>query len=112
MDINVDRTDSGVIVVAVSGEVDMNTSPEVRSVLNPLFAEKPRALVIDLSGVNYMDSSGIATLVEGLQWSHRSQIPFRLSGMTDPVKDVFEMARLESLFKIFETREAAMQDLS
>lgn len=111
MELNIDRTDSGVVVVVVSGEVDMNTSPEVRSILNPLFAEKPRAMVVDLSGVTYMDSSGIATLVEGLQWSHRSQIPFRLSGMTPAVKDVFEMARLEGLFEIFDSREAAMQDL-
>ncbi|MEE8209300.1 MAG: STAS domain-containing protein, partial [bacterium] len=105
------RTDSGVIIVAVSGEVDMNTSLEVRSALTPLFAEKPKALVVDLSGVGYMDSSGVATLVEGLQWSQRSQIPFRLYGMTSAVKDVFEMARLESLFEIFETREAALGDL-
>ncbi len=111
MELSVDRTDSGVVVVAVTGEVDMNTSPEVRGVLNPIFSERPRALVIDLSGVHYMDSSGIATLVEGLQWSHRSQIPFRLSGMTAAVKDVFEMARLDSLFEVFETREAALKDL-
>lgn len=111
MELSIDRTDNGVVVVAVSGEIDMNTSPEVRSVLSPLFTEKPRALVVDLSEVNYMDSSGIATLVEGLQWSHRSEIPFRLSGMTAAVKDVFEMARLESLFEIFESREAALQDL-
>lgn len=111
MELSIDRTDNGVVVVTVSGEIDMNTSPEVRGVLNPLFTEKPRALVIDLSEVNYMDSSGIATLVEGLQWSHRSEIPFRLSGMTAAVKDVFEMARLESLFEIFESREAALKDL-
>lgn len=111
MELRIDRTDNGAVVVVVSGEVDMNTSPEVRSVLNPLFAEKPRALVVDLSEVSYMDSSGIATMVEGLQWSHRNQIPFRLSGMTAAVRDVFEMARLESLFDIYESREAALKDL-
>ncbi len=111
MELHVDRTDSGIVIVAVSGEVDMNTSLEVRSALTPLFAENPKALVVDLSGVGYMDSSGVATLVEGLQWSHRSQIPFRLYGMTPAVKDVFEMARLEGLFDIFDTREAALGDL-
>ncbi len=58
-----------------------------------------------------MDSSGVATLVEGLQWSHRSQIPFRLYGMLPAVESVFRMARLESLFEIFDTREAALEDL-
>lgn len=112
MEIHVDRTDSGIVIVAVSGEVDMNTSPEVRGVLSPLFSERPPALIVDLSGVRYIDSSGIATLVEGLQWSHRSQTPFRLYGMTPAVKDVFEMARLESLFEVFESREAALKDLT
>lgn len=111
MELSVDRTENGVVILAVSGEVDMNTSLEVRSALTPLFAEKPRALVVDLSGVGYMDSSGVATLVEGLQWSHRSEIPFRLYGMTSVVKDVFEMARLENLFAIFDTRETALEDL-
>jgi anti-sigma B factor antagonist len=111
VELNVDRTASGVVIVAVSGEVDMNTSLEVRNTLTPLFSEEPKALVVDLSGVGYIDSSGVATLVEGLQWSHRSQIPFRLYGMTPAVKDVFEMARLENIFDIFETREAALGDL-
>ncbi|MFQ5893749.1 MAG: STAS domain-containing protein [Nitrospinota bacterium] len=111
MELSVNRADTGIVTVAVSGEVDMNTSLEVRSTLTPLFAEQPKALVVDLSGVQYMDSSGVATLVEGLQWSHRSRIPFRLCGMTTAVKDVFEMARLESLFEIFDTREAALEDL-
>jgi anti-sigma B factor antagonist len=112
MEVKVDRTDDGVAIVTVVGEVDMNTSVEVRNVLTPLFGENLRALVVDLSGVTYMDSSGVATLVEGLQWSHRSQVPFRLSGMTPAVKDVFEMARLDSLFDIYETREAALEGLA
>jgi anti-sigma B factor antagonist len=111
MDPNVNRTDSGVVIVAVSGEVQMNTSPEVRSTLTSLFAEEPQALVVDLSEVPYIDSSGVATLVEGLMWSYRNQIPFRLSGLTPALKDVFELARLESLFDIFGTPEAALGDL-
>ncbi len=111
MELSVERTDNGIVTVAVSGEVDMNTSPEVRNTLTPLFSEEPKALMVDLSGVGYMDSSGVATLVEGLQWSHRSQIPFRLYGMAPAVKSVFRMARLESLFEIFDTREAALEDL-
>ena len=112
MEVRLERMDTGVVVVAVSGEVDKNTSPEVRGALMPLFAEEPRALVVDLSEVTYIDSSGIATLTEGLQWSHRRRVPFRLSGITTEIREVFEMARLGSLFEIFDSREAALEGLA
>jgi anti-sigma B factor antagonist len=111
MELSIDRMDSGIVIVVVSGDVDWNTSHQVRNTLTPLFFEKPGALVVDLSDVNYIDSSGIATLIEGLQRSLQYEIPFRLSGMNPAVKDVFKMAGLKSLFKIFDSREAALKDL-
>lgn len=111
VEVSVERVDGGVVIVAVSGEVDKNSSPQVRDTLVPLFAEKLRAVVVDLSGVSYIDSSGIATLTEGLQLSHRSGMAFRLSGMPPEIKHVFEVARLVGIFEIFDTREAALEGL-
>lgn len=98
-----------VTTVSIKGEIDMSTSPQVRDRLTALFKKNRKAVIVDLSGVAYIDSSGIATLVEGLQWSHASKNKFRLAGMTGAVKDVFEIARLLSVFETFTTKEEALQ---
>lgn len=112
MKVTVERLEGGIIIVAVSGEVDKNTSPGLRSALLPLFDEGPKALLVELAGVSYIDSSGIATLTEGFQLSHRRDITFRLAGMDSSIKDVFELARLGRLFEIFDSREEALEGLS
>jgi anti-sigma B factor antagonist len=100
---------NGVTTVSIKGEIDMRSSPKVREQLTALFKKNLKAVIVDLSGVEYIDSSGIATLVEGLQWSHSSKSKFRLAGMTAGVKDVFEIARLLPIFEIFATKEEASQ---
>lgn len=99
----------GAAILALQGEVDMNSSPEVRDRLAALFKKNRKAIIVDLSGVAYIDSSGIATLVEGLQWSHASKNKFRLVGLSPAVKDVFEIARLLSIFETFATQEEALR---
>jgi len=112
MDIHVamERTDEGHGVLEVRGEVDMHSSPRVREAQIRLLKEGARRIVIDLSGVAYMDSSGIATLIEGLQWCRREGRDFRLVGLSPAVRDVFELARLADVFDIFSTRDAALKD--
>ena len=87
----------------------MNTSPEVRSHLTQLFENNQKKIVVDLSDVSYIDSSGIATLVEGLQWSHTNNTKFRLTSLTPMVKDVFEIARLLTVFEVYESEEEALK---
>ena len=112
MELSVEQMDGGVVIIAVSGEVSWNTTPKLHETLIPLFANKREAVVLDLLGVSFMDSSGIAILIEALQRSLRSEISFRLSGVVPPVKHVLKMAKLEELFEIFDTREAALKDLT
>jgi anti-sigma B factor antagonist len=112
MDIHVivERTEEGHGVLEVRGEIDMHSSPRVREAQIKLLKEGARRVVIDLSGVAYMDSSGIATLIEGLQWSRREGRDFRLAGLSPAVRDVFELARLADVFEIFSTRDEALKD--
>ncbi|MBT5027990.1 MAG: STAS domain-containing protein [Nitrospinaceae bacterium] len=98
----------GAVTVAVCGEIDMSSSTQMRDALSPLFQNNNKVIVVDLSGVSYIDSSGIATLVEGLQWSHSSKNKFRLAALTPGVKDVFEIARLLTVFEVFDTKEQAL----
>jgi anti-sigma B factor antagonist len=86
--------------VTIQGDVTIQTSPELRNILKPLFKGDVNHIVIKLDGVDFMDSSGIATLVEGLQWSKVSDGRFVLSGLSSTVRDVFELAKLDTIFEI------------
>ena len=91
-------------IIFVSGTVDLYTSPELREEIQHQL-KKVNTLIIDLNGVDYMDSSGIATLVEGLQVSKKSGKTFALSRITPKIKDVFSLARLEKVFTIYDELE-------
>lgn len=103
------KNDGGIVHLILKGYMDMNSSPDVREVLTQYFDGGTKAIIVDLSAVPYIDSSGIATLVEGLQWSHSTQKKFRLVGLTPTVKDIFEIARLLQVFEVFSTQEEATQ---
>ena len=86
--------------ITVKGDVTIQTSPELRNELQPLFSSDVEVVRVVLNGVEFMDSSGIATLVEGLQWSKASGGRFVLSGLSETVRDVFELAKLDTIFEI------------
>ena len=88
------------VTLIVKGDVTIQTSPELRNELKPLFASDVECFHVKLEGVEFMDSSGIATLVEGLQWSKASGGRFVLSGLSETVRDVFELAKLDTIFEI------------
>ena len=108
MKVDVTEKKPGVIVVAVEGEVDMSTSPEVRKILLPVF-KNAEQVIVDLSGVPYMDSSGIATLVEGLQQARKGNVRFTLAGTRAPVEAVFELAYLKSVFEMVPGVDEALE---
>jgi len=89
-----------VYMVAIEGEVDMSSSPELRAHLAPLFRKGTSHVIVELSGVPYIDSSGIATLIEGLQLSRKSSIRFTLAGARPSVEAVFELAYLKGVFEM------------
>ncbi len=108
-----EKIDAG-FLMRLKGNVDMSTSSDVRSNLSELFRQgKPgiKALLIDLSQVKYMDSSGIATLVEALQTCVKQGMRLRLVDLSPPVRDVFELARLASVFEIFPSAAEAAAGL-
>lgn len=95
-------------VVEIEGEVDMNVSPKVRTVLVGLTDKKTAKIIVDLKGVPYIDSSGLATLVECLQGAGRYSGKLHLIGINDDIKDVFQLARLYDVFDICETEAEAL----
>ncbi len=91
--------EGGVIVVALEGDVDLESSPQAREVLLASVGESPKVLV-DLSGVHYIDSSGVATLVEALQTARKKQGELALAAVSESARRVFELARLDKVFTI------------
>ncbi|MCI0342902.1 MAG: STAS domain-containing protein [Planctomycetales bacterium] len=86
--------------VRVAGEVDMNTAPKLRQTLRLVLEADSRPVVVHLGAVTYMDSAGIAVLIEGLQWSRRRGISYALEALPGPVRVVVELAKLDTVFKI------------
>ncbi|MBI3315555.1 MAG: STAS domain-containing protein [Candidatus Omnitrophica bacterium] len=95
----------GVTVFQVSGEININTSPDLRKLFERQSAKK---VVVDLQSVSYVDSSGLATLVEMLKRMKLQGGAFGLTGLSDKVKSLFEITKLDKLFPIFATQEDAV----
>jgi anti-sigma B factor antagonist len=108
MDVAV-RHDGRAAIVEVQGEVDLYSSPKMREALVGLTDGKSPAVLVDLSRVEYMDSSGVATLVEGLQRARQYGGQFKLAGLAPAIRDVFRFARLEKVFEIYEDTQAALR---
>jgi len=98
----------GIALVRVEGEIDMFTSPNLRDTLLPFFKKKPRGIIVDLTAVSFMDSSGIATLVEGLQWSKKEGREFILTGLGKTVFNALSLTKLDNVFTIKPDIEAAL----
>lgn len=96
--IRFDRNDQ-LCVIYVSGEVDLSNSAEVRKTI--LSALKTTAeVVVNLEQVEYIDSSGIAAMVEGLQFANSQNKKFSLSTPSKQVRSILELARLDQVFHI------------
>ena len=100
------REEGGYRVVAVSGEVDLSWSAEIRAaILAGLEAKRP--VMVELSGVGYIDSSGVASFVEGYQRARKERLQFGLVAVSAPVMAVLKLARLETVFPIHDDLVAA-----
>jgi len=109
--LQVDIEKIGTITVVIPlGDIDLSKSSELRASLRSTLDETPTKIIIDLTHVPYMDSSGIATMIEGLQLSKQSNIEFILCSLCEGVRSIIELARLDQIFTIIETREQALSE--
>ena len=99
-------------IIMVEGEIDMFSSPDLRDKLMPFFEKKIKGIIVDLSGVSFMDSSGIATLVEGLQWSKKEKKEFILTGLGTNVLNALSLTKLDNVFNIKTDTDDAFNELS
>ncbi len=89
-------------VLSLSGEIDLNQSPEARKQILQCL-KRGEDLLVDLSAVDYIDSSGVASLVEGFQTARAQMLKFALVGVSASAMQVLQLSRLDSVFTLYET---------
>ena len=104
-------TTDGVLILAVSGEIDLQHSPEMRRVLQARVAQRVPVLVLDFTAVKYIDSSGLATLIEYYQSSRAYSGKIGVAALSHRVRSIFELVRLNEVFPIYGTVSEATQAL-
>lgn len=102
------RQRPGTTIVDVTGDIDMGTSPGLRKTLLDSLKRTPR-LVVNLREVRYVDSSGIASLVEVLKEARNTEKQLVLFGLNKTLQEVLQLTRLTKIFEIWETEEEALQ---
>jgi anti-sigma B factor antagonist len=109
MDISTRQSGTATIVDVV-GDITLYNSPQVRKVLLELLKDKkaPR-VIVNLERVRYIDSAGVASLVEGLKLSRDLKSTFALFGLSRTAREVLELTRLIKVFEVYNTEEEALR---
>ncbi|MCC6581118.1 MAG: STAS domain-containing protein [Phycisphaeraceae bacterium] len=95
------------VVLTIEGEIDFSSSPSLRQSVQVALKNRPAKFIINLAGVPYMDSSGVAVLVEALQTQMRNKAQLVVCALQPKVRGIFEIARLDMVFKIAADLDAA-----
>ena len=97
----------GCVVLAVSGEVDLGTAPRLREQLNDLVAAGHLRVVVDLTAVEFLDSTGLGALVAGFKRLRAHDGELRLVCVPGRIRKVFELTRLDRVLPMFESVDDA-----
>ena len=103
-----ERSDAGVHIVNVSGEIHVSTAPSFREQLNAVIESGGTILVLDLSGVEFIDSTGLSVLLNGLRLVNQRHGRMALVCANPTVMRLFQITSLDATFDIFEDRAAAV----
>ena len=95
-------------VITLHGDIDLEHAPGVRRLLLGC-VDRGKDLLVDLSAVSYIDSSGIANLIEALQCAKTNGLRFGLVSVSEQAKRVLKLARLDTVFVIYDDLDSALQ---
>ena len=98
-----------ITIFDISGDIDLATSPELRKpLLRELRELRTPRVVLNLKAVRYIDSSGVASLVEGLKASRDVGSRFILFGLNRTIREVLQLSKLVKLFEIYDNEEQSV----
>ncbi len=101
------RWQDATAVVDVRRDVDLYSTPQFQQLLSDLLDRRPRRVLVNLGEVGYMDSSGVASLVKALSQAKEVGAELRLFGLSDRVRGIFEITRLDTVFDIYDSEGEA-----
>lgn len=99
-------------ILKLEGEIDLHASPDLRAALQACTADKVPVLLVDFTGVEYIDSSGLATFIEYVRSGSAHNGKVALFGLKKKVRTIFDLVRLNELFILAETADAARAALA
>jgi len=108
----VEKTEKNVLVLVIQGEIDLHVSPSLRTTLKAKAQAKTPRLLLNFAAVGYIDSSGLATLIEYYQSARAYQGKLALCDLSPSVRSSFDLVRLTEVFSIFPSETAALQALA
>ncbi len=98
-----------VIVLTPSGRLDITTAWQFRLKLQECISKLSRHVVVNLGQVNFIDSSGLTSLVAGMRDADKVKGSFRICNVHPEAKLVFEVTMMDSVFEIFEAEDEALE---
>jgi anti-anti-sigma factor len=105
------RKEKNVLLVSVQGRVDAVTAPELEKDLLETIAGGEKRLLLDLSTLQYISSAGLRSLLVLAKKLKAEQGEILFAGLQGPVDEVFKISGFYSLFKIFDSQEAALSQI-
>jgi anti-sigma B factor antagonist len=106
------KSGTGVTLVRVEGQLIVGNRQELKALIQEALEAGERRFLIDCSTTGYIDSSGLGALVTISKKVRESGGELRLAGLNDDLRSLFELTKLDSLFSIAPTVEAALQDFA
>ena len=103
---------NGITICRIGGEIDINTAPDIKKSFDVLTNKKAPKIIINFSKVTYVDSSGLATLVEILKNMRQYGGKLKLTNLPPKIKSLFEITKFEKLFEILAEEESAVESFA
>lgn len=98
----------GIPILSVSGDVDIYTAPRFKEGITELIAQGYTNILIDMAGVDFMDSSGFGTLLSATKPLRPVGGSLSLCGCNEAITRMLEITRLNTLFHVYKNREEAL----
>lgn len=98
-----------VVILAPTGRLDITTAWQFRLKLQETISTETPHILVNLSEVNFIDSSGLTSLVAGMRDADKIEGSFRICNVHPEAKLVFEVTMMDSVFEIYQTEEEALE---
>lgn len=105
----IENSKGNVDVLTLKGRLDASSSKSIKNCISSLIRQNRASIVLDLSAVDFIDSSGLGSLVSCLRLVNKLGGDIRIAGLQEQVRGIFELTRLHRVFQIYDDSETAVK---